>query len=89
VCVVYSGVTNTEFFDSTEVPVGPMYPASWVANLIVRTARFPRRDAIVLPLRFAHVAEPLFGGLMDHSLGEARRLRSPHLSGTGLPPPEG
>jgi short-subunit dehydrogenase len=88
VCVVYPGVTNTEFFDSTEVPIGPMYPASWVANLIVRTARFPRRDAIVLPLRFAHVAEPLFGGLMDHSLGEARRLRSPHLSGTGLPPGE-
>jgi short-subunit dehydrogenase len=89
VCVVYPGVTNTEFFDSTELPVGPMYPASWVANLIVRTARFPRRDAIVLPLRFAQMAEPLFGGLMDHSLGEARRLRSPHLSGTGLPPPEG
>jgi len=40
----------------------------------------------VMPLRFAHVAEPLFGGLMDHSLGEARRLRSPHLVGTGLPP---
>jgi len=64
VCVVYPGVTNTEFFASTEVPVGPMYPAAWVA----------------------HLAEPLFGGLMDHSLGEARRLSSPHLSGTGLPP---
>src|SRR6202162_191008 len=83
---VYQGVTNTEFFDSTEVPVGPMYTASWVANLIVRTARFPRRDAIVLPLRLAQLAEPLFGGLMDHSLGEARRLTAPHLSGTGLPP---
>jgi short-subunit dehydrogenase len=88
VCVVYPGVTNTEFFNSTEEPVGPMYPASWVANVIVRTARFPRRDAMVLPLRFAHVAEPLFGGLMDHSLGEARRMRSPHLSGKGLPPSE-
>ena len=86
VCVVYPGVTDTEFFKSTEAPVGPMYRASWVANLIVRTARFPRRDAIVLPLRFAHIAEPIFGGLMDHSLGEARRLRSPHLSGTHLPP---
>jgi len=81
VCVVYPGVTKTEFFNSTEAPVGPMYSASWVANLIVRTARFPRRDAIVMPLRFAHLAEPIFGGLMDHSLGEARRLRSPHLSG--------
>ena len=79
VCVVYPGVTDTEFFDSTEAPVGPQYPASWVANLIVRTARFPRRDAIVLPLRLAHMAEPFLGGLMDHSLGEARRLRSPHL----------
>jgi len=88
VCVVYPGVTDTEFFDSTEAPVGPQYPASWVANLIVRTARFPRRDAIVLPLRLAHLAEPFLGGLMDHSLGEARRLRSPHLGGTGLPPKE-
>jgi short-subunit dehydrogenase len=88
VCVVYPGVTKTEFFNSTELPVGPMYPASWVANLIVRTARFPRRDAVVIPLRLAHLAEPIFGGLMDHSLGEARRLRSPHLSGTGLPPHE-
>jgi short-subunit dehydrogenase len=84
VCVVYPGVTDTEFFDSTEVPVGPMYPASWVANLIVRTAQFPRRDAMVMPLRFAHLAEPLLGGLMDHGIGEARRMRSPHLSGTGL-----
>jgi short-subunit dehydrogenase len=86
VCVVYPGVTATEFFDSTEAPVGPQYPASWVANLIVRTARFPRRDAIVLPLRLAHMAEPFLGGLMDHSLGEARRLRSPHLGSSGLPP---
>ncbi len=89
VCVVYPGVTNTEFFKFTEVAMGPMYPASWVARLIVRTARYPRRDAIVLPLRLAHMAEPLFGGLMDHSLGEARRLSSPHLDGTGLPPPAG
>ena len=88
VCVVYPGVTATEFFLSTEEPVGPQYPAWWVANLIVRTARFPRRDAIVLPLRLAQLAEPLFGGMMDHSLGEARRMRSPRLSGTGLPPPE-
>jgi short-subunit dehydrogenase len=86
VCVVYPGVTSgTEFFDNTERSVGPQYPASWVANLIVRTARFPRRDAMVLPLRAVHVAEPVFGGLMDHSLGEARRLASPQLSGTGLP----
>src|SRR5713226_1234014 len=88
VCVVYPGVTGgTEFFADTERPVGPQYPATWVANLIVRTARFPRRDAMVLPMRLAHVAEPLFGGLMDHGLGEARRLSSPHLSGSGAPNP--
>jgi NAD(P)-dependent dehydrogenase (short-subunit alcohol dehydrogenase family) len=87
VCVVYPFVTGgTEFFADTERPVGPQYPAAWVANLIVRTARFPRRDAMVLPIRLGQIAEPLFGGLMDHGLGEARRLASPHLSGTGLPP---
>ena len=84
VCVVYPGVTATEFFNSTEQPLGPSYPAWWVANLIVRTARFPRRDAMVLPIRLGQVAEPLFGGLMDHALGEARRLRSPNLAGPGL-----
>jgi short-subunit dehydrogenase len=86
VCVVYPGVTaDTEFFGGTERPVGPQYPAFWVANLIVRTARFPRRDAMVLPIRAADIAEPVLGGLMDHALGEARRLISPHLSGTGVP----
>jgi short-subunit dehydrogenase len=86
VCVVYPSSTKTEFFDATEPHIGPQYTASWVANLIVRTARFPRRDAIVLPYRLAHLAEPIFGGLVDHSIGEARRLKSPHLSGTGLVP---
>lgn len=84
VCAVYPGVTGgTEFFDDTERPVGPEYPASWVARLIVRTARYPRRDAMVLPIRLGHLAEPVFGGLMDHALGEARRRVSPHLAGTG------
>ena len=86
VCVVYPASTKTEFFDATEAPIGPQYSASWVARLIVRTARFPRRDAMVLPYRLVHIAEPIFGGLVDHSIGEARRLRSPHLSGSGLPP---
>jgi len=86
VCVVYPGVTGgTEFFATTERALGPQYPASWVANLIVRTARFPRRDAMVAPIRAFHLAEPVFGGLMDHVLGEARRSGSPHLRGTGLP----
>ena len=78
VCVVYPGVTaGTEFFKDPDRPVGWQYPASWVANLIVRTARYPRRDAMVFPLRLAHVAEPVFGGLMDHALGEIRRRDLP------------
>jgi len=86
VCVVYPSSTGTEFFATTEAPIGPVYSPAWVARLIVRTARFPRRDAIVLPYRFVHLVEPIFGGLLDHSLGEARRLRSPRLGGTSLPP---
>ncbi len=85
VCVVYPGVTSgTEFFGQVERSAA-QYPASWVANLIVRTAQFPRRDAMVLPIRAAHLVEPVFGGLMDHALGEIRRRASPELRGTGLP----
>ena len=88
VCVVYPSSTKSEFFDATEAPIGPVYPAGWVARLIVRTARFPRRDAIVLPFRLVQLAEPIFGGLVDHTIGEARRLRSPGLSVNSPPPPE-
>jgi len=88
VCVVYPASTETEFFAQTEAPIGPQYPAWWVANTIVRAARFPRRDVMVLPYRFVHMAEPFLGGLLDHTLGEARRKKSPHLMGTGLPPVE-
>ena len=88
VCVVYPASTETEFFAATEGPVGPQYPAWWIANAIVRTARFPRRDVMVLPYRAAHMAEPFIGGLLDHALGEARRKRSPHLIGSGLPEAE-
>ncbi|HKW73485.1 MAG TPA: SDR family oxidoreductase, partial [Candidatus Dormibacteraeota bacterium] len=78
VCVVYPGVTGgTEFFEGRRTASGPVYPAWWVANLIVRTARYPRRDAIVLPLRLVHLAEPVFGGLMDHAIGEVRRRDLP------------
>jgi len=74
VCVVYPYVTSgTEFFEGMGGVVGPQYPASWVANLIVRTARFPRRDAMVAPIRLAQFAEPVIGGLMDHATGEVRR----------------
>jgi NADP-dependent 3-hydroxy acid dehydrogenase YdfG len=74
VCVVYPGVVaETEFFADHKPSPGPRYSAAWVANLIVRTARHPRRDAIVFPMRLVHLAEPVFGGLMDHAIGEARR----------------
>jgi short-subunit dehydrogenase len=78
VCVVYPGVTGgTEFFKAPDRPTGPQFPASWVADLIVRTARFPRRDAMVFPLRLVDLAEPIFGGLMDHAIGEIRRRNLP------------
>ena len=81
VCVVYPHVTaGTEFFEHAGQAIGPQYPAWWVANLIVRTARFPRRDAMVFPLRVAHLAEPVFGGLIDHAIGEVRRRISPQFS---------
>src|SRR5205823_5219854 len=86
VCVVYPASTETGFFAETEAPIGPQYPAWWVANAIVRTARFPRRDVMVLPYRLAHLAEPVFGGLLDHALGEARRMKSPRI-GTSQQPP--
>lgn len=77
VCVVYPHVTSgTGFFQGGGRAVGPQYPAWWVANLIVRTARFPRRDAMVFPIRLADLAEPVFGGLLDHAIGEIRRRSS-------------
>ena len=87
VCAVYPYITDTEFFTRTAAPIGPMYPARWVANLIVRTAQYPRRDAIVAPLRLAHLVEPLLGGLLDHTIGEARRQNAPELAGRPAPPP--
>jgi short-subunit dehydrogenase len=78
VCVVYPYVTSgTEFFKAPDTPVPPQYPAEWVANLIVRTARFPRRDAMVFPVRLAHLAEPILGGMLDHAIGEIRRRNLP------------
>ena len=88
VSVVYPATTDTEFFNRTAGRIGPAYSASWVANLIVRTARWPRRDAMVAPVRAAHLAEPVFGGLLDHVLGEVRRRNRPELEGPGELPPE-
>ena len=83
VVTVYPYVTKTEFFESTEEPVGPAYPASWVAGSIVRAARWPRRDVMFFPGRLAHWFEPLLGGPIDHLIGEVRRSRTPGLSGPG------
>lgn len=81
VCAVYPAVTASEFFTvSGGVAIGPSYPATWVADLIVRTARFPRRDAMVFPFRIAHLAEPFIGGLIDHVAGEMRRKAEPDRS---------
>ena len=88
VSVVYPATTNTEFFDRTVGRIGPAYSPAWVANLIVRTARWPRRDAMVAPIRGVHVSEPLIGGLLDHILGEVRRRHRPDLEGPGELPPE-
>lgn len=86
VCVVYPHVTGgTEFFEHGALAIGPRYPAWWVANLIVRTARFPRRDAMVFPIRLAHLAEPMVGGLMDHLIGEFRRRKLPPDTAPELP----
>jgi short-subunit dehydrogenase len=81
VCTVYPAVTRTEFFTvSGGRALGPAYSAEWVAKLIVRTARFPRRDVMVLPFRLVHWAEPFLGGLIDHAAGEVRRKGQPEVS---------
>jgi NADP-dependent 3-hydroxy acid dehydrogenase YdfG len=86
VCVVYPYVTGgTEFFDQGGQAIGPRYPASWVANLIVRTARFPRRDAMVFPLRAVSLLEPVVGGLLDHVIARMRRRVSRQASDTQRP----
>lgn len=79
VSVVYPGTTATEFFGDR--PPGGIMTRSpgWVARAIVRTARRPRRDVIILPYRVAHVAEPILGGLLDHVAGEARRRQDRQL----------
>jgi short-subunit dehydrogenase len=83
VSAVYPATTDTEFFNRTGRRIGRAYPAHWVAAMIVRTASWPRRDVIVFPYRLAHLAEPLLGGVLDHAVGEARRVSSPGLAGPG------
>jgi len=83
VCTVYPSTTDTEFFRG-EQPGGLLtHSPAWVARAILRTARWPRRDVIVLPYRPAHLAEPVLGGLLDHVLGEARRSQNHRLRADG------
>src|SRR5207249_12056194 len=75
VCVVYPASTETGFFDETEAPIGLQYPAWWVANAIVRTAKFPPGDVMVLPYGLALLSEPVPGWLPDHPLGVVLALQ--------------
>jgi short-subunit dehydrogenase len=79
VSVVYPGTTDTEFFQGRPARGPLVHSPEHVARAIVRTARWPRRDVVVLPYRLGMLAEPVIGGLMDHVLGELRRRQYPHL----------
>ncbi|HEY8642854.1 MAG TPA: SDR family NAD(P)-dependent oxidoreductase [Candidatus Dormibacteraeota bacterium] len=82
VCAVYPGTTRTEFRGTDPPPQGVFVQRpEHVARAIVRTARWPRRDVIMIPYRLAHLAEPVLGGPLDHLLGELRRR--------GVEPPPG
>jgi short-subunit dehydrogenase len=81
VSVVYPGTTATEFFQGERSGGLLTHSASWVARAIVRTARHPRRDVIILPYRLGHLVEPVLGGVLDHVLGETRRAQNPRLRG--------
>lgn len=83
VVTIYPYITRTAFFDARKEQVGPAYPSSFVANSIVRAARFSRRDVMHFPGRLASIFEPLLGGPLDHLLGELRRARQPELAGPG------
>lgn len=79
VSVVYPGTTATEFFRGEKTGGVITHSADWVAAAVVRTARWPRRDVIIAPYRVVQLAEPVFGGLLDHVLGEVRRRQNPRL----------
>ncbi|HEV2953736.1 MAG TPA: SDR family NAD(P)-dependent oxidoreductase [Candidatus Dormibacteraeota bacterium] len=80
VCAVYPANTRTEFFNALDAQgTGPSYSAEWVARTVVRTARWPRRDAVVLGARGLQWAETVMGGFMDHAMGELARAQNPRL----------
>jgi short-subunit dehydrogenase len=79
ISVVYPGATATESLRGERSGGLLTRPATWVARAIVRTARHPRRDVVILPYRLGHLVEPVLGGPLDHVLGELRRAQDPRL----------
>jgi short-subunit dehydrogenase len=88
VCAVYPGSTVTEFRGPGQPPPAHILVQrpEHVARAIVRTARWPRRDVIMIPYRLVHLVEPVLGGPLDHLLGEVRRRGA---GPPGGPPPRG
>src|SRR5438105_8232076 len=77
VCTVNPGTTASEFLGG-QAPDGFMtHTPRQVAKTILRTARWPRRDAFVLPYRAASSAGPVLAGPLAPALGEARRSHPP------------
>jgi NADP-dependent 3-hydroxy acid dehydrogenase YdfG len=90
VTVIYPGGTESEFFaQGGENPsLLPVYPSNWIGGAIVRAARFPRRDVIIMPFRLAHLLEPVIGGPLDHVIGEVRRHTTAELQSEPEPAAE-
>jgi short-subunit dehydrogenase len=62
-----------------------------VAKMIVGAIRWPRRDIIPFPYRFAALAEPFLGGVLDHAVGELERRQEhqPEQAEPSVPLAEG
>jgi short-subunit dehydrogenase len=85
VTTVYPGTTRTAFQGRRQGGRFVQTPER-VAKTIVRAVRWPRRDVVAFPYRFAKLAEPVFGGLMDHALGEVQRSQTAQLPGPNHDP---
>ncbi|MFZ0215082.1 MAG: SDR family NAD(P)-dependent oxidoreductase [Candidatus Dormiibacterota bacterium] len=87
VTTVYPGTTRTAFGGRRQGGRFVQSPER-VARTIVRAVRWPRRDIVAFPYRVAKLAEPFFGGLMDHALGEVQRRQGPQIPEPDRQPPE-
>ncbi|MGH7911053.1 MAG: SDR family NAD(P)-dependent oxidoreductase [Candidatus Dormibacteraceae bacterium] len=83
ISTVYPGTTSTDFQGRRAGGRFTQTPER-VARTVVRAVRWPRRDVVAFPYRLAAFAEPFFGGLMDHAVGEVQR----HQDQPPLPPRE-